>query len=44
MYETMFEGLTENACSIKIDIGNTSAKYSLCDVDEFRRLLIIFGE
>ena len=42
--ETMFEKLPENACSIKIGLGNTSAKYNLYDVEEFRSLLKNFGE
>jgi trehalose 6-phosphate synthase/phosphatase len=42
--ETMFEKLPESAHSIKIGLGNTSAKYNLYDVDEFRKLLKNFGE
>ena len=41
--ETMFEKLPDNAFSIKIGLGNTTAKYNLYDVDEFRRLLKYFG-
>lgn len=42
--ETMFEKLPENAYSVKIGLGNTSAKYNLYDVDEFRNLLKKFGD
>lgn len=42
--ETMFEKLPENAFSIKIGLGNTSAKYNLYDVEEFRNLLKKFGD
>ena len=41
--ETMFDKLPENAYSIKIGLGNTSAKYNLYDVEEFRKLLKNFG-
>ena len=42
--ETMFERLPEKACSVKIGLGNTAAKYNLYDVEEFRRLLKDFGD
>ncbi len=42
--ETMFEKLPESAYSLKIGLGNTSAKYNLYDVEEFRKLLKNFGE
>ncbi len=42
--ETMFEKLPENAYSIKIGLGFTSAKYNLYDVEEFRKLLKGFGD
>lgn len=42
--ETMFEKLPENACSIKIGLGHTAARYNLYDVEEFRRMLKNFGE
>ncbi len=42
--ETMFEKLPENAYSVKIGLGNTSAKYNLYDVYEFRNLLKKFGD
>jgi trehalose 6-phosphate synthase/phosphatase len=42
--ETMFEKLPENAYTLKIGLGHTSAKYNLYDVEEFRQLLKNFGE
>lgn len=42
--ETMFEKLPENAFSVKIGPGNTSARYNLYDVEEFRLLLKNLGE
>lgn len=42
--ETMFERLPDDAYSIKIGVGLTSAKYNLYDVEEFRRMLKGFCE
>jgi trehalose 6-phosphate synthase/phosphatase len=42
--ETMFAKLPDSAYSIKIGLGNTSAKYNLYDVEEFRKLLSNFGD
>jgi len=42
--ETMFEKLPDNAYSIKIGPGFTSARYNLYNVKELRQLLKNFGE